>query len=166
MRLTFSLKYILALLLIAIFSISAYLNLMKLTKSQESDGEIINKSGRQRMLSQKIALYVIKNDKQNLLRTIALMERSHGYLLKKSESKELKTLYFDKPYNLDLSVKKYLEHARNFAVSMDKKSYNYIINNSSVILTKLDRATSIYQKESGRRGFYGFLEFKISYKML
>ena len=87
MRLTFSLKYILALLLIAIFSISAYLNLMKLTKSQESDGEIINKSGRQRMLSQKIALYVIKNDKQNLLRTIALMERSHGYLLKKVNPK-------------------------------------------------------------------------------
>ncbi|MEA2100257.1 MAG: type IV pili methyl-accepting chemotaxis transducer N-terminal domain-containing protein, partial [Campylobacterota bacterium] len=55
--LSFTKKYIFALSLIATFSILAYFNLTSLTQAQEDDGEMINISGKQRMYSQKIALY-------------------------------------------------------------------------------------------------------------
>ncbi|WP_294966672.1 hypothetical protein [Sulfurimonas sp.] len=51
--LSFTKKYIFALSLIAFFSVSAYLNLVRLIDSQSNDAEILNISGKQRMLSKK-----------------------------------------------------------------------------------------------------------------
>ena len=57
--LSFTKRYILALGIIATLSTLAYFNLNHMIESQSDDGKMINMSGRQGMLSQKIALFAI-----------------------------------------------------------------------------------------------------------
>jgi len=78
---SFTRRYTLALGIIALLSALAYYNLNHMIESQEDDGRMINISGRQRMLSQKIALYAIYYKTKNLYENIRLMERSHDFLV-------------------------------------------------------------------------------------
>ena len=146
--LTFTKKYILALSLIAIFSTSAYFNLNNLIQSQVHDGEIINISGRQRMLSQKIALFAIYYKNKKLEETIKLMEDSHNDLLSRDISNELKNIYYSKPTMLDFKVKEYIKHAKKFSNTRDGRSLSYVLQNSQILLKELDSAVSIYQNEN------------------
>ena len=143
--LSFTKKYIFALSLIAFFSVLAYLNIINLTQTQEDDGEIINISGRQRMLSQKIALSAVTNKVDDLPELITLMKNSHQFLISKSKSMKLKELYFSKYMSLDEMVKIYLKNAEDFVQTKDKRNLNYLLENSEKLLKRLDYATSIYQ---------------------
>ena len=61
-KLSFSsltLRYVVALTLIAILSFISYLNMNQLIQSEQKTAELINLSGRQRMLTQKMALYSV-----------------------------------------------------------------------------------------------------------
>ncbi len=146
--LSFSKKYIFALSLIAAFSILAYFNLSQLINSQANDGEIINMSGRQRMLSQKIALFAINYKTKNLKETVDLMEDSHNNLLSREMSDTLKKVYYNEPIQLDKKVKAYILSARSFIQSRDGRSLTYMLNNSQNLLKDLDHAVSIYQDET------------------
>ncbi len=146
--LTFTKKYILALSLIAIFSTSAYFNLNNLIQSQVHDGEIINISGRQRMLSQKIALFAIYYKNKQLEQTIKLMESSHNDLISREMSDDLKNIYFAQPTMLDSKVKIYIKNANKFANTRDGRSLSYVLQNSQKLLKDLDAAVSIYQNET------------------
>ncbi|MCP4995721.1 MAG: hypothetical protein GY934_18380, partial [Gammaproteobacteria bacterium] len=97
-------RYVLALSLIAIFSILAYFNLSHLIKAQSQDGEVINVSGRQRMLSQKIALYSMRYNTSNrqeikdeLSKNIQLMEKSHKWLSAIDNLDQILNMYFAQP---------------------------------------------------------------------
>ena len=151
MNFSFTFKYLFGLIVIALFSIMAYFNLVELTKAQEDDGEIINKSGRQRMLSQKIALFTLQNSKIELEQSINLMKKSHKYLTSKTLSKKMKDIYFSESINLDKAVNLYLKESMTFVKTRSDESRNYILNNSQKLLKKLDLATSIYQAESDLR---------------
>ena len=146
--LTFTKKYILALSLIAIFSTSAYFNVNNLIQSQVHDGEIINISGRQRMLSQKIALFAIYYKNKKLEQTIKLMKDSHNDLLSRQMSDDLKNIYYSKPTMLDFKVKEYIKHAVKFSNTRDGRSLSYILQNAQSLLKDLDSAVSIYQNEN------------------
>ena len=146
--LSFTKKYIFALSLIALFSIAAYLNLITLIDSQSNDAKIINISGKQRMLSQKIALYAINYKTKKLKETVELMDSSHSYLLSLKMSSELTNIYFSKPIMLNEKVKEYILRARSFLKNRDGKSLSYILNNSQNLLKDLDSAVSIYQKNN------------------
>ena len=106
---TFSRKYAktytTALFLIAIFTIGSQLFLQLYLQQDESNSHIINISGRQRMLSQKIAKEAIlilkaKNEiefsrKQNkLYQTVNLWNRSHSGLLKATCSPNAVSYYW------------------------------------------------------------------------
>ncbi len=145
--LPFTKKYIFALSIIALFSIASYLNLVTLIDSQSDDAKIINVSGKQRMLSQKIALFAINYKTKQLQETVELMESSHIYLLSLPMSDELKKIYFSSPRMLDEKVKKYIKRARSFLKSGDRRSLTYILENSQTLLSDLDSAVSIYQKD-------------------
>jgi len=145
---SFTKKYIFALSLIALFSILAYFNLTNLINSQANDGEVINTSGRQRMLSQKIALFAIYYKTRQLNETINLMETSHKSLISREMSQELKELYFSKPIQLDKRVKTYLYHAHTFVKNRNGKSLTYILENSQNLLKDLDKAVYLYQTET------------------
>lgn len=146
--LSFRTKYVFALSIIALFSFAAYLNLVKLIDSQSNDVKVINISGQQRMLSQKIALFAIHYKTKSLEEVVDLMDSSHTYLLSLSMSDELKDVYFKKPVLLDEKVKKYINRGRSFLTHRDGRSLTYLLQNSQTLLKDLDSAVSIYQKET------------------
>jgi len=146
--LSFTKKYIFALSLIATFSILAFINLTTLIDAQSNDGEIINISGKQRMLSQKIALFAINYKTKELINAVTLMERSHSYLLSLDMSDDLKKIYYHKPMMLDEKVKKYISSANKVIEKRDGKSLTYILKHSQSLLHTLDKAVSSYQLET------------------
>jgi PAS domain S-box-containing protein len=146
--LSFTKKYVFALSTIAIFTILAYFNLTYLINSQADDGKIINMSGRQRMLSQKIALFAVNYKIKQLEKTVQLMDSSHHELLSRKLSSRLKNIYFNEPYMLDKKVKIYIENARNFIESRDGQSLTYLLKNSQNLLKDLDIAVTGYQKDT------------------
>ncbi|WP_373004585.1 ATP-binding protein [Sulfurimonas sp.] len=149
--LSFTTKYVFALSLIALFSFAAYLNLVKLIDSQSNDVKVINISGKQRMLSQKIALFAIHYKTKSLEEMVDLMDSSHAYLLSLEMSDELKDIYFSKPVLLDEKVKAYIERGKSFLKNRDGRSLTYILTNSQPLLKDLDSAVSIYQKETEQK---------------
>lgn len=149
--LNFTKKYMFALLLIALFSSLAYFNLTKLINSQVNDGEIINISGKQRMLSQKIALFATNNEIKELEKSLQLIQEAHKRLLSMPMSKNIENAYFSKPINLNEALSRYVENAQKFIKYKDGNSLNYIIKNSQSILKKFDYVVTLYQKEAERK---------------
>lgn len=81
-------RYLLALLLVALLSLSAYILLSRVIGAQADNAAVINVSGRQRMLSQRTSLfaqqlalaqnaYERRRIKAELKDATDLMERSH-----------------------------------------------------------------------------------------
>lgn len=150
----FTKRYIFALSLVALFSILAYFNLSHLIKAQTQDGEVINVSGRQRMLSQKIALFSLqynidssKDIQKELSKNIDLMKKSHKWLISIEKSNQVYEIYFSKPHFLNNQVKNYIEKAQTFLAKKDKESLEYIIRNSQ--FKRCDEALYL-AKRSGR----------------
>ena len=88
-------RYIMALSLIAILVTSTAVSVQLLLQRQKTDAQVINIAGKQRMLSQKIALYVTKLQNQSatdeaelaklrlrLKEIVGVFESNHWYLLK------------------------------------------------------------------------------------
>ena len=150
-RISFSKKYTFALSLIALLALLAYVNLTTIIDAQKNDGNKINMSGKQRMLSQKIALYSVKHEFDKLENIIEQMSASHKKLLSIEMSDEIKKVYYSKPIMLDDSINIYLEQAKEFIKTNDKKNLEFILKNSETILKKLDTAVSIYQEEAERK---------------
>ena len=151
----FTRRYVFALSLIALFSILAYFNLSHLINAQSQDGEVINKSGRQRMLSQKIALFSMRYNvnsvpeiQKELSKNINLMEESHKWLISKEQSEQVYGMYYTSPHFLNKRVNDYLERAKKFLKEKDPDSLEYILSNSQKILKHLDRAVYLYQIEN------------------
>ncbi|MCF6310468.1 MAG: ATP-binding protein [Sulfurimonas sp.] len=144
-------RYVPALLLVAIFAVFAYINVEQIINSIENDAEVINTSGRQRMLSQNLILLGLKylNDtsqinKLNLEKNINLMRETHKHLVKEHNPPQLRTIYDDKK----LSVKLY-----NFLNEFDvyiKQPYEKLITELSadaqVLLPLLSEAVKEYEK--------------------
>ena len=150
-KLSFAKKYILALSLIALFSTLAFFNFANIIEAQAHDGEIINMSGKQRMLSQKIALFSIRYKTKELVQNIELMQSSHKKLLSLEMSTEVHKVYFEEPIMLDSKVRDYIKQANRFSTTTDGRSLNYILDNSQKLLKHLDLVVSIYQKEAELR---------------
>jgi len=145
---SFTKKYVFALSLIASFSIAAFFNVEQLINSQSKDGEVINMSGRQRMLSQKIALHALDGDKKELQKSLMLMLNSHYKLLSLPMSKEIEERYYNKPYLLDKKVKEYIKHAQNYLQYGKTKDLNYILSHSQTLLKELDKIVFMYQNKA------------------
>ena len=143
-------KYWVGLLLIALFSIASYFNLIYLINSQINDSKHINVSGKQRVLSQQIALLTTKyyingniKDKNEGLKLVKKFKKNHDYLIKQNLSNEF---YFG-DNNLDETIKEYITNSSNFFVKWDEASYNYILDNSEELLKELDTVVALFQKQ-------------------
>ena len=146
-------RYIPALTIIALFSAMAYKNVNDIMMSINDDGKIINISGRQRMLSQKLVIdaknYLVlqsPESKKQLNKTIKLMEDSHRFLLNKELSKQLRDIYYSK--GLHKQITNYLTEFKELIDTKDQKRLNYLRLHSNEILIKLDHAVQIYENEN------------------
>ena len=117
-----TLTYVISLTVIAALFIFMHFTLDKIIIEQSISARVINVSGQQRMLSQRIVLYTneyiakgIITDKEKALAAIDKMHSNHGYLLKK-HFEELKknqisplsepmyALYFLEPHNINRNI--------------------------------------------------------------
>lgn len=170
-------RYRFALGLLAVLSLASFLILEENTRSEKSAAAIVNYSGRQRMLSQRIALFSTRliaakdnlaqeNLRRELKAIIELMEKSHQGLIRGERSMNLparqsqavRELYFSAPILLDAQVRKYLQEAWALAsassdtLTPENPHVQYILEASGERLIKsLDMAVARHQKESEGR---------------
>lgn len=171
-RMTF--RYLLAIGLLCILSIFNYVIAQKNIKYRETDAAVINLSGRQRMLSQRIAMLslrlVISTDEAELERlrsglssTVKLMEDTHNLLIHGKPdanyrfplSEALKAIYFAAPVNLDAKLHSYFEEAKALASTPDagltadnSHLRNILVSSYADLINGLDSAVKQYELES------------------
>jgi len=176
-----SVRYILVLAILSALSIGAYLILDRVVTENEDSAALINISGRQRMLSQRITLLaetVTLNLSENegvderrklldsLNESIALMASSHEALIKGNigmglpavMSAELQSLYFGPKGNLDREIGTFLNQARAFAAAPPKEQHTQNPHmlfmfrvGPGVLLRSLNDVVTQLQMESERR---------------
>ncbi len=146
-------------------------DLERITNLREVSTAVINISGRQRTLCQKVALYALQlahsshnprsqKIRQNLLNTVALMETAHNGLvygdpdlkLPGYPSAEVKALYYNPPVNLNQQVRNFIKAARIFAdiahPTADNPHLEHLLNAADgELLAGFDSVVSQYQQE-------------------
>ncbi len=174
--------YILALVVLTALLTVEYVVLREVVSDNVSSSALVNISGRQRMHSQRIVLLAQelalgattpnqavnrKNVRDDLIRTIEMMEQSHDALvngnvalrLPNTMSKTLKVMYFGPRGFLDKEVRTFLDHARAFS---NAPFEDMVPGNSNLLyllrvglgslLSLLDDVVSQYEMESVQRG--------------
>lgn len=129
-------RYVVFLAVLGGLVISDYFVFHRFIDSQKTVAAVINISGRQRMLSQRVALHVSdaiasesaaerEHHRNEMLKATLLMERSHeklinGYAesrLHKELSPEVHALYFEAPYEVDKKIRLFLADAKSVAAA-------------------------------------------------
>jgi diguanylate cyclase (GGDEF)-like protein/PAS domain S-box-containing protein len=167
-------RYALALGLIALFSVSAYVVLYRIAASQKNTAAVINVSGSQRLLSQRAAVYSLRlvtahnkternKARQELLEISKRMECNHDGLihgnaslrLSGNTSPQIHAMYFNPPLLLDKQIRDYVAGINGLAHDTDERlTWNnprlrYILSVSNLKLLKsLDAVVKQYQTES------------------
>lgn len=166
-----TLRYLLAVGFIAILSSSAYFSFSYLSNTNEATAAVVNISGKQRMLSQRVALYshqLIREPstkrrlliKAQLQDAMQLMTKGHQALtqgsielnIPKEHSQVIHNMYFGE-LNMDERTLKYIKAVQNLLVTEAKNltfentDYLYIEQHFNALLTDLNNIVSQYQKE-------------------
>ena len=143
-------SYILALLILVLFSTLAFLNVKDIISSIKDEGKIINLSGKQRMLSQKIVLLMqnyLENNaettKNELIGNIKLLENSHKYLMKNSPKEIVENLYLKS--DLDLELSEFIALTYEILEKKDKKIMIVLQTTSQSLLIKLNTVVEKYE---------------------
>ncbi len=167
-----TIQYMVAVTLVFLVSLSSLLIIKHILKQQEGYAAVINISGRQRMLSQQIALLAHEivtegeqEGKENLKgqigSSISLMRESHQHLISGKEedntgvalSAALFQMYFHPPLEVDRLVGEYLAAIEAIiAVPVTEESLRELsvlaITARTTLLTALNRVVQEYETES------------------
>ena len=153
--------------------LTKYLDIEHITAIREVNAAVINISGRQRMLSQRVALLALKllafsclkvreSIVQELSDLVNLMEQSHNGLLygnlalklPGNLSPEVAEIYFECPFQLDRRIRSFTHSVRCLitvspeTLTIKNRHLNYILEATDRgLLEALDRVVSQYQKE-------------------
>jgi PAS domain S-box-containing protein len=165
-------RYAIALTLVATLSTAAWISLHLVIAEQKSTAAVVNVSGRQRMLSQRTALFsnlLASSPKVERARirdklqdAISLMERSHRGLthgdqsmgLPGSMSPAVRSMYFDGPDALDVQVETYIATVQALLkLSDDELSRDHPLlqritaTAPTTLVSSLDQMVLLYQRE-------------------
>ena len=159
-------SYLFALGLIGLFSISSYTIIQIAIDEQDAFSEIINISGRQRMLSQRTMLLVTEwvqtgqgqeraDIEQELRKSLSLFESSHSQLTKGKMldgkkyhiPKAVQNIY---DMNLDQLVKNYISQIKSILNGNKEALPELSKMAKGELLVKLDQAVKGYEQESKR----------------
>lgn len=165
-------RYVIALSLVATLSTAAWISLHLVITEQKSTAAVVNVSGRQRMLSQRTALFsnlllTSPKSEREIIRgklkdSIRLMERSHQGLLHGDRemglpgtmSPAVRAMYFEGENPLDGQVQTYIRavnallQSGDEALASDNEALQYITRTAPTTLLKsLDQMVSLYQSE-------------------
>lgn len=167
-------KNLLYLNLLPVIALMSYFDLDQIITTWEINAAVINISGRQRMLSQRAALFALRlvctqdgleqeKLRQQMQKAIALMEKSHQALingdpemkLPGQPSEAVQAIYFDAPHELDRQISDYIAHARTLAqassveLTPENPHLQAILKASATeLLEAIEVLVSQYQKES------------------
>ena len=167
-------RYLLALGLVAVLSLTAYFSLRETIATQETSAAIVNYSGKRRYTSQRAALYAQQlvlgtsaeeraRARREMLVSITTMEAAHHGLLHGNAalrlpghpSAAITALYFSGPRPLDQLVREYIARVRALAgipdeaLSPDHPDLRWIVATApGELLDALDNLVQMYQRES------------------
>ena len=148
-------RYSIALVIILAFLFSSHLIESNALAKAERDAEVINLSGKQRMLSQQIILYAQdyvsnrqpeKIDRLNAI--VSEFESTHQTLMKDAaEEASLGHLYMSRTPSTDEVVLNYISIARSIPSSTYPRALlaELYVQGSGEVLTRLDEAAIAYQ---------------------
>ena len=160
--------------LLSVIALTNCFDLDKIITAQQINAAVINISGRQRMLSQRAALFALgvvctrdqleqQKLRQEMKRAIDLMEKSHHGLIKGDvemklpgqPSSKIQAIYFEAPYYLDRQIRDYIAQVRAFAqappteLTKENPHLQSILRASATdLLEAIDTVVAQYQKES------------------
>ena len=171
--------YVVALSVIAVLSVGAHLVLGTVIDEHESTGTIVNLSGKQRVTSQRVALFAerfrdsgLTVDRQMLRAAVEDMAQRHEHLISNTDDddaphlpdlpdtmpEKVRAIYFDAPENLDQRVRQFLDYGRQLAnadgaaSSSAEEAYAFIQTQGTMeLLESLDAVVQAYEDESVER---------------
>lgn len=169
-----TLTYIISLAIIALMSLAVHVMLDRIISEQTSTGEIINRSGQQRMLSQRASLFTLEYlatgsevARDTALKATERMAQNHRFLLSGHRiaeknglssplSEELQALYFSEPTQVDNTLMTFLDiiddalnstRPQNVSLSGDFDS-QFMSLATTILLDGLNDVVDQYEQES------------------
>ena len=148
--------YIIVFPSLAGWAVFAYFTTTQIIKSQQKFANIINITGKQRMLSQKIPLIATrfydsrdKEVKKHLISLYEEMKLDHSYTTAMhTHSAATTTIYYEEPKQLNARVEHYLELVAKFIESEELSSLYQLDSFSFTILPILNDAVNAFEHES------------------
>jgi len=159
-RLSFTLTqaYLISFILLAMWAFFGYFTMHRQISAQEKYAQLINVSGRQRMLSQRTALLALRffefhrnSDRAELLDLKRSMEKDHLYLLSNLPEPSLYRIYFADPHLLNERAEAYFNLLEAFIKAPDAAASEEIFRKSALLLPELDHAVQVWENESDRK---------------
>jgi len=129
-----------------------------------SYAKLLNMSGKQRMLSQRISLLITQYKKEESTQIKELLNElklNHKFLINRKLSKELENIYYQKPHNLHKILNEFIELNNKYLENKNTSDLAKIISVQNQILYSLDTVVHTIEKESKE-----FSDFMITVEVL